>query len=75
ITNTLGRFSILPALTLDGIIFHHFIKGSLNGEKFQEFLEGLLKHMNPYLQKSSVLVMDNCLMHHVEGVAELCEER
>ncbi|KAF8572727.1 hypothetical protein K439DRAFT_1377659, partial [Ramaria rubella] len=40
-----------------------------------EYLQGLFKFMNPYLLKNSVLIMDNCSTHHVEGVAELCQER
>ncbi|KAF8592791.1 hypothetical protein K439DRAFT_1324185, partial [Ramaria rubella] len=69
------RFSVLPALTLDGIIYHHIVKGSFDGDLFQEYLQGLLKFMNPYPLKNSVLIMDNCSIHHVEGVAELCQER
>ncbi|KAF8583049.1 hypothetical protein K439DRAFT_1349787, partial [Ramaria rubella] len=68
-------FSVLHAMSLDGIIYNHIVHGSFNGDLFQDFLVGLLKVMNPYPQKNSVLVMDNCSIHHVEGVAELCEER
>jgi len=31
--------------------------------------------MNPYPERNSVLVMDNCRIHHVEGVEGLCAER
>jgi antirestriction protein len=71
----LSRYSVLPALTMDGIIYHHTTRGSFDGDSFQHFLAGLLKVMNPYPQERSVLVMDNCAIHHVEGVAELCAER
>jgi transposase len=30
--------------------------------------------MNPYPAKHSVLVLDNCCIHHVEGVEEMCAE-
>jgi hypothetical protein len=33
------RFSILPVLTLDGIIAHDVIEGSVNTERFLSFLE------------------------------------
>jgi hypothetical protein len=32
------RFSILPIITLDGIIVHDIIEGSVTSEKFHEFL-------------------------------------
>jgi antirestriction protein len=70
-----SRYSLLPALAMDGIIYHHIKPGSFDGDSFQEFLEGLLKIMNPYPAEKSVLVMDNCAIHHVEGVAEMCAER
>ena len=69
------RYSVLPALTMDGIIFLNVVKGSFDGDTFQEFLSGLLQVMNPYPGENSVLVMDNCAIHHVEGVAELCHEQ
>lgn len=31
--------------------------------------------MNPYPGPRSVLVLDSCHIHHVPGVAEMCEER
>jgi len=30
--------------------------------------------MNPYPAPQSVLVLDNCQIHHIEGVEELCEQ-
>jgi len=42
---------------------------------FKAWLEGLLEEMNPYLEPKSVLVVDNCAIHHVEGVQEMCDER
>jgi hypothetical protein len=69
------RYSVLPALTMDGIIFLNVVNGSFDGDSFQEFLCRLLQVMNPYPAKNSVLVMDNCRIHHVDGVAELCSER
>jgi hypothetical protein len=46
--------------------------GGYNGDQFLEYLEGLLSVMNPYPALKSVLVLDNCSIHHVEGVEELC---
>src|SRR5712672_2612529 len=36
------RFSILPILTLDGIIAHDIIEGSVTSERFVEFLRELV---------------------------------
>ena len=36
------RFSILPILTLDGIIAHDIVEGSVTSERFVEFLQELV---------------------------------
>jgi transposase len=66
---------MLPAITVDGIIYSHIKEGSYNGDQFLEWLDGLLHVMNPYPARHSVLILDNCRIHHVEGVEERCEER
>ena len=38
------RFSILPILTLDGIIAHDIVKGSVTSKRFVEFLQELVVH-------------------------------
>ncbi|KAJ3886272.1 hypothetical protein GG344DRAFT_31949, partial [Lentinula edodes] len=68
------RYSVLPALSLDGIFYSHIKLLSYTGDDFLEWLEGLLMEMNPYPGPRSVLVLDNCHIHHVPGVAEMCEE-
>ncbi|KAJ3885528.1 hypothetical protein F5879DRAFT_768715, partial [Lentinula edodes] len=68
------RYSVLPALSLDGIFYSHIKLLSYTGDDFLEWLEGLLMEMNPYPGPRSVLVLDNCRIHHVPGVAEMCEE-
>lgn len=69
------RYSILPALLQDGIFYSTIKLGAYDGDSFLAFLEGLLEHMNPYPAPCSVLVMDNCAIHHVPGVRELCVKR
>ena len=66
---------MLPALTMNGIIYSHIKKGSYNGDQFIMWLEGLLEIMNPYPAPNSVLILDNCRIHHVEGVEDLCANR
>lgn len=69
------RYSLLPAITVDGIIYSDVKVGGYNGEQFLVWLEGLLKEMNPYPAPRSVLILDNCRIHHVPGVEEMCKER
>ena len=40
-----------------------------------EYLDGLTAEMNPYPAPQNVLVIDNCHIHHVVGVEELCAAR
>jgi transposase len=46
--------------------------GGYNGEQFVDWLEGLLEVMNPYPAPQSVLILDNCRIHHVEEVEQMC---
>jgi len=69
------RYSILPALSLDGILDVAVIEGAVNGDVFIEFIKGLTLEMNPWPEKNSVLVMDNVKFHLKDEVHELLEER
>jgi hypothetical protein len=71
----LHSYSLFPAITMDGIIYSHIKVGGYNGDQFLEYLEGLLAVMNPYPAPKSVLILDNCSIHHVEGVEEMCTAR
>ena len=69
------RYSVLPALTIEGVIYSEVKLGGFNGDEFVAWLVGLLAVMNPYPAPQSVLILDNCRIHHVDGVEDLCEER
>jgi hypothetical protein len=69
------RYSLLPAITVNGIIYSDIKVGGYNGDEFLEYLDGLTARMNPYPGPQSVLVIDNCRTHHVFGVEELCAAR
>jgi len=69
------RFSILPILTLDGIIAHDIIEGSVTTEKFVGFLRELVIPLtNPYPGPRSILILDNCRIHHAEEIRQLVED-
>ncbi|EIN07356.1 hypothetical protein PUNSTDRAFT_38584, partial [Punctularia strigosozonata HHB-11173 SS5] len=65
---------ILPALSLDGIVYTHIVEGSYDAERFAQFISNLLDHMNPYPGVNSVVVMDNCRIHKSDLVLEMIEE-
>ena len=68
-------FSVLPALSLDGILAVKIVEGSFTTERFKDFIDGLLDHMNPFPGPNSVIVMDNCLIHRARSIREMIEER
>ena len=71
----INSFSLLPAPSLDSILYAQIVSGSFNGKTFKIYLKGLLEYMNPYPAPNSVLIMDNCAIHHVDGIQEMCDER
>ena len=64
--NLYRRYSILPALSLDGIIGLEVVDQSFTVAMFNKFVEGLLDQMNPWPQKNSVIIMDNASIHKSE---------
>jgi hypothetical protein len=53
------RYSILPAISLDGVLHLDILTSSWTAEEFRAYVEVLLTRMNPYPQPNSVLVCDN----------------
>lgn len=68
-------YSLLPALSLDGIIHLRIFEGSISGSGFFEFVSELLDVMNPFPGPNSVLILDNCSIHKGPEVRELVESR
>ncbi|PPQ86725.1 hypothetical protein CVT24_012471 [Panaeolus cyanescens] len=69
------RYSILPAITTEGIIALDIIEGSITKETFLTFLRAhVAPQLNPYPGKKSVVVMDNCAIHHDEDIRSLIVE-
>ena len=69
------RYSLLPALSLNGIIHAKIVKGSFTTTLFHDFIEGLLDHMQPFPAPNSVIVMDNARIHKHPHIVELIEEQ
>ena len=68
------RVSAIAAISIDGILDYNFVRGTNNGETFQEFIEkDLLPHLMPFdgHNSNSMVVMDNASIHHSEKVCDL----
>ena len=53
------------------------VKGTVDGDRFYSFvLKHLLPHLMPFhgLNPHGVVVMDNCAIHHVEGITSMIED-
>ncbi|KIJ27476.1 hypothetical protein M422DRAFT_190966, partial [Sphaerobolus stellatus SS14] len=69
------RFSLLPALSLHGMISLKIVEGSFTATTFAEFIEELLNQMNPFPGPNSVIVMDNCQIHKRQDNLDMIIER
>ena len=71
------RISTIAALSTNGIIATDFLQCTCSGEEYFDFLRGdLIPQMLPFdgLNPNSILIMDNCSVHHTEEVNTLLEE-
>ena len=71
------RISSIAAISVDGIIALESHKGSVSAEVFGDFIRGnLVPQMRAFDGESpiSVVVMDNCSIHHTELVLDLLKE-
>jgi DDE superfamily endonuclease len=58
------RWSILPALTIEGYLDYIIFQGSITTEIFNDFIEDqVLPHCNPYPSPQLVLILDNASIH------------
>ena len=69
------KYSILPALCLDGILHLEVVENAITGADFCRFVEDLLPRMNEWPLPNSVLIVDNAAIHKVAGIREMVEER
>ena len=65
------RYSAIPILSLNGIHDVFMAEGTMNGDRFVNFLRVcLLPNLLPFngVNPQSVVIMDNASIHHVEDV-------
>lgn len=70
------RYFAIPIVSLDGIHDVYVTEGTVNGDKFADFVQScLLPVLKPfnYLNSHSVVIMDNASIHHVRDVLDLIE--
>ena len=68
------RISAIAAISSDGLLGVELTTGSVNGEKFYDFVRGtLIPEMLPFdgIHPRSIAIMDNCSIHHVREVSDL----
>ena len=71
------RISVITAMSMEGIIAMKIVRGGVNGDAFYEFIcNNLVQHLMPFnsTNKHSVVVLDNCSIHHVDKVRELLND-
>lgn len=75
VENVKYRYSILPALSLDGILHLDVQEYSHTSVDFNHFISALLDNMNPFPQKNSVIMIDNANTHKSVLLHEMIEQR
>jgi transposase len=68
------RWSILPAIGINGYLDYDIFHGSINTDRFTFFIRQLLKKMNPYPGPRSMLIINNIRPHLPEDIPQICEE-
>jgi transposase len=68
------RWSLLPALTINGYLSYVIFQGAIMSEILETFLEDeVLPHCNRYPAPNWVLVLGNASIYRSARVGELCE--
>ncbi|KAG2085194.1 uncharacterized protein F5147DRAFT_748740 [Suillus discolor] len=68
------RYSLCAAMTVQGYIAAQVVEGSFDAQEFYDFIaEDVLPHMHPFPGEHSVIVLDNCRIHHNEDLVDLVE--
>ncbi len=69
--------SAIAAMGCDGILAVEFHKGSVGGDEFIDYVRGsLIPEMLPFdgQNPKSIAIMDNCSIHHVQTVTDICSK-
>ena len=68
------RSSAIVAMSSDGVEAYELLVGSTDSKRFFDFIRGSLIPMTqPFPGKNSIVIMDNCSIHHIQEVKDLFE--
>jgi transposase len=65
------RYQILPAYAQDRMVLRRVFQGSTDVDVFEDFVEQLLQHCNPWPEPKSVLVIDNASFHRTMKIEQI----
>ncbi|PPQ84932.1 hypothetical protein CVT24_000123, partial [Panaeolus cyanescens] len=69
------RYSMVAAMSTKGYLATRAVLGSIDSYTFFDFIvEDVLPQMNPFPDTHSVLVMDNCRIHHTDTLQEVLND-
>ena len=70
------NITVIAAMTTLGILHYSILDGNGNRERFLHFVDDLAHHRDAAaLPNDSILIMDNCTIHHGAQVQEVLEIR
>jgi len=67
------RYSVIPIMSTEGIHDISLYEGTVNGSKFEDFIENSLLQPFNGINPFSVVIMDNAAIHHINAVRDLIE--
>ena len=69
------RISAVTAMCTEGVVDYHLTTGTVNADNFFDFVRGqLIPNIQPFPGDRSVLVMDNCSVHHSQEMKDLVRD-
>ncbi|KAF7373112.1 Tc1-mariner class transposase [Mycena sanguinolenta] len=69
------RYTLTAAMSTQGYIATRIVEGSMDAYEFFDFIvEDVIPEMKPYPDAQSVLVLDNCRIHHTDLLQEVLNE-
>ena len=68
------RISAIVGMSSDGVKAYELTTGSTDSIKFMDFIRGnLIPSMQPFPNEHSIIIMDNCSIHHTQEVKDLID--
>jgi hypothetical protein len=71
------HLSAIAFMSVQGLLDVKVVKGGVDGDVFYDYVQNtLLPHLMPFngTNPHSVVVLDNCVIHHIDGIADMIRE-